>query len=150
MAISELTGKQEAFCLAYVANSGQGTEAAKEAGYATKFAHVEAHRLLKNPKILTRVHSLTQEAFAKLAPAMLEGMAQLARNAKSEKVRHDSIRDLLDRAGHGAIAKVLNLEEGSALSEDELKARAQELMDELFKTRQPLLSKDGSVSSKLN
>lgn len=49
----KLTIKQEAFCLEYAA-SGNATDAYKKAGYSVKndrIAGVEAHKLLKNPKV---------------------------------------------------------------------------------------------------
>lgn len=62
----KLTIKQEAFCLEYAA-SGNATEAYKKAGYSAKndrVAGVEAHKLLKNPKIQLRLKELAEEIAA--------------------------------------------------------------------------------------
>lgn len=59
----KLTIKRESFCLEYAA-SGNATEAYKKAGFAAKndkVAGVEAHKLLKNPKIQARLQELAKE-----------------------------------------------------------------------------------------
>ena len=48
---SGLTGKQKAFVTAYLSNGFNATKAAIEAGYAKTGAHVEASRMLRNPKV---------------------------------------------------------------------------------------------------
>ena len=58
----ELTPKQEAFCVYYVAigedTYGNALRAALEAGYAESSAGVAGHRLLKNDKIKERILEL--------------------------------------------------------------------------------------------
>lgn len=56
----QLTGKQEAFCQAYLIDFN-GAKAARLAGYAEDSAHVEASRLLSNANIQARITQLRQE-----------------------------------------------------------------------------------------
>jgi phage terminase small subunit len=101
-----LTEKQDAFCDEYVANGGRGTAAAKAAGYAEKSAHVEANRLLKNPLILQEVYKRTALAVGAAAPRALMTIIKMSTNAKSDYVKLEASRDLLDRAGLRAPEKV--------------------------------------------
>jgi len=94
-----LTPKQDAFCDEYVANGGKGTAAAKAAGYAEASAHVEANRLLKNPLILQEIYQRTVLAIGAAAPRALATITTLSSEAKSDYVRLEASRDLLDRAG---------------------------------------------------
>ena len=102
----QLTEKQNAFIDAYVANGGRGTQAAKDAGYAEKSAHVEAHRLLKNPLILQEVYRRTVMELGAAAPQALKTVRELAQNAKSDYVRLEASKDLLDRAGFKAPERI--------------------------------------------
>lgn len=56
-----LTDRQQRFASEYTA-SGNGTKAALAAGYAPSGAHVEASRMLKNPKVAARVAELQNAA----------------------------------------------------------------------------------------
>ena len=58
---AELTLKQAAFAPEYVRAKGNGTKAAKAAGYAESGAHVEASRLLRNPKVVAEIVRLTRK-----------------------------------------------------------------------------------------
>ena len=44
--IAKLTNKQQLFCLIFVSNGGNATQAAIEAGYSKKYANRQAHQLL--------------------------------------------------------------------------------------------------------
>ena len=101
-----LTEKQDAFCDEYVANGGRGTSAAKAAGYAEKSAHVEANRLLKNPLILQEIYKRTALAVGAAAPRALMTIIEMSSNAKSDYVKLEASRDLLDRAGLKAPEKI--------------------------------------------
>lgn len=102
----DLTLKQDAFVDAYVANGGQGTLAAKEAGYSESGAHVEANRLLKNPLIIQEVHRRTVMAIGAALPSALNTVRRLSESAKSEYVQLEASRDLLDRAGMRAAQRI--------------------------------------------
>jgi len=52
----QLNLRQQRFCLEYV-KDGNGTQAAIRAGYADKGAEVQAHHLLRNPKVLERIRT---------------------------------------------------------------------------------------------
>ena len=47
----KLTMRQHKFAVEYVANGGNGTQAAKAAGYGEAGAHVLASQTLRNPKV---------------------------------------------------------------------------------------------------
>lgn len=66
LAPRELTLKQALFCLEYIANNGNGTEAAKKAGYAESSAHTTATDLLQSPAIQARLRSIQKNRMAKL------------------------------------------------------------------------------------
>ena len=59
---SPLTSRQEAFCQAYVANGGNGTQAAIDAEYSVAGASVQASRMLRNAKVIARVRELQRQA----------------------------------------------------------------------------------------
>jgi hypothetical protein len=103
----DLTSKQIAFVTNYVANGGNGTAAAKDAGYATKSAHVEAHRLLGMSKVIRAVADLTTHALGAALPGALATVVRLSTVARSEYVQLEASKDLLDRAGLSAPKKVL-------------------------------------------
>lgn len=57
----KLTHKQEAFCLAYVENGGNATQACYDAGYSSESESglsVEGYRLLRNAKICQRIKQI--------------------------------------------------------------------------------------------
>lgn len=62
-----ITPKQQAFIHAYIANGGNGTQAAITAGYSTKSAAVQAHDLLKMEKIQKRLQPKKDEQIERLA-----------------------------------------------------------------------------------
>ncbi len=63
---NNLTPQQELFCQEYIVDYN-GTQAAKRAGYAEKTASVQASRLLRNDKVLSRVRVIQKERLEKLA-----------------------------------------------------------------------------------
>lgn len=87
----KLTSKQERFCFEYAA-SGNATQAYKAAGYSVKndrVAGVEAHKLLKNPKVQGRITELAAEmADAKIANAreIQETLTSILRGEIQEEV----------------------------------------------------------------
>lgn len=95
----DLTPKQDAFVDQYVANGGNGSAAARDAGYAESSAHVEAHRLLRNPLIIQEIYRRTVMQVGAHLPKALATVIGLSGTAKSEYVRLEASKDLLDRAG---------------------------------------------------
>jgi len=102
----KLTTKQNQFIDAYVANGGNGSAAAREAGYAESSAHVEANRALKNPLIVQEIFRRTTLAIGAALPKALNTVVRLSESAKSEYVQLEASRDLLDRAGMKAPEKI--------------------------------------------
>lgn len=62
----KLTVQQELFCQEYIVDYN-GTQAAIRAGYSEKTADVQAVRLLRNVKVLSRVRAIQKERLEKLA-----------------------------------------------------------------------------------
>ena len=102
----QLSAKQIAFVVEYVANGGKRKEAAVTAGYAAASAHVEAHRQLTKPNVIKAVYELTVMQLGTHLPAALANIAKLSRGAKSEYVQLEASKDLLDRAGLAAAKRV--------------------------------------------
>ncbi|MDN5870470.1 MAG: terminase small subunit [Nitrococcus sp.] len=76
----KLTPKQERFCREYILDLN-ATQAARRAGYSERTAHVQAHDLLKKPKIANRVIEL-----------------QAARNAATNITAEQTITDIRELA----------------------------------------------------
>jgi hypothetical protein len=128
----KLTEKQEDFCLAYVRNGGNGTAAARDAGYSANTAREQAYEVLRLPHVRHRIISVTREVFTEDAVMARDVMVDLACNARSDFVRFNAAKDLLDRAGLKPPEKVMNVTEGSELDEAQLRERIETLMSELY------------------
>lgn len=64
----KLTDRQERFCIEYVLNKGNATEAAKRAGYSDSSEDVLANagwQNLRNPQIIARIAELREQAGVK-------------------------------------------------------------------------------------
>lgn len=96
----KLTRRQIALVDAYVANGGNVTQAAKEAGYAEgDSGRVSAQRALKTAHVKQHMMQVVADEFSKHAPMALGQLAGLSKRAKSEYVQLEASKDLLDRAG---------------------------------------------------
>lgn len=93
---SKLTDKQAAFVSAYIASGGVVGLAAQTAGYASDN---EGSRLLKNPNVINEIQKQMLAAIGTHAVSALDTMVKLSRSAKSDYVRLEASRDILDRAG---------------------------------------------------
>lgn len=89
--MAALTGKQEAFCLAYIL-SGNATDAYRQAGYSegmsTKTAGEAASRLLKNSKVIARMAELrapATEAAVMTISGHLEALKDLRDEARADR-----------------------------------------------------------------
>lgn len=91
-----LTDKQEAFVSEYVATGGKVGIAATRAGYASKN---EGSRLLRDPKIIKLIQERMTQAIGVHAVSALATVAKLSKSARSDYVRLEAAKDLLDRAG---------------------------------------------------
>lgn len=58
--LTDLTLKQRTFAHEYVRENGNGTKAAKKAGYAPASAHVQASRAIRNDKVVEVINYLTR------------------------------------------------------------------------------------------
>lgn len=95
-----LTAKQRAFVDAFLANGGNRTKAAIEAGYGEKSAHVTGCRLAKHPKIRAALAEYTTQVLAELAPHAALTLGHLL-GSKSGYVRLEAAKTILDRNGVG-------------------------------------------------
>lgn len=95
-----LTQMQHAFCVAYVSNgNGNASQAARQAGYSTASAANVGSSLLHRGEVQTNIRNLTAVLLSSLAPQAAVSMGKLALSAKSELVRQNAARDILDRTG---------------------------------------------------
>ncbi len=127
-----LTEKQEAYCLAYVRNGGNGSAAARMAGYSANTAREQSYEVLRLPHVRNRIASITREVFTEDAVMARGVMVDLARNARSDFVRFNAAKDLLDRAGLKPPEMVMNITEGVDLDEAQTRERVETLMRELY------------------
>lgn len=98
-AVLGLTPQQWAFCEAYVANGGNGTQAALSAGYGASSAHVRASKLLGKEKV--------QQALALIAvPAVAKAADDLGKKAAALEIREDAVT-----AREEAVAETETLEQ---------------------------------------
>ena len=100
IALRKLTRRQASLVDAYVANGGNLTKAAKEAGYAAgESGRVSAQRAMKTAHVKQHMMQVVADEFSKHAPMALGQLAGLSKRAKSEYVQLEASKDLLDRAG---------------------------------------------------
>ena len=97
IATPQLTEKQELFASLYVASGGKVGLSAERAGYASRN---EGTRLLKDPKIIKRIQEMTLEAIGVNAVSALHTVVKLSKSARSDYVRLEAAKDILDRAGY--------------------------------------------------
>ena len=92
----KLSDKQQEFVRWYVATGGKVGVSSTKAGYATKN---EGSRLLRNPSILKAINEDMVNAIGTHAVSALNTVARLSKTARSDYVRLEAAKDLLDRAG---------------------------------------------------
>jgi hypothetical protein len=127
-----LTDRQESFCSNFVTNGSEGAQAARDAGFSGD-GRVDAHRLVKLPHIQARIFELTRQKMSGYGPKMLKVLMDLATSARSEKVRFDAAKDLMDRVGFKPVERILSVtQDTSGLSPDELRAKATKLLNDIF------------------
>jgi hypothetical protein len=95
----ELTERQQRFVDAYVTNGGESGPAAAEAGYSTASAVQAASQLLRKPLIQQAILKRTMSAIGLQAVPALAVISKLMASSKSDYVRLEAARDLLDRSG---------------------------------------------------
>ena len=101
----KLTKKQELLVMS-VANGKNITEASQEAGYSKgESGRVTASKTLKLPHVQQRLFQEIQSSIGLSATKSLKQVINLSNTAKSEYVRLEASKDLLDRAGHKPIER---------------------------------------------
>lgn len=96
----QLTDKQAAFVVAYVACGGNGAKAAREAGYLPpERGAQEANRLLKNPDIIQAILDETLKCFTKDVPAARLVLRGLMFDSVQDSVRFQAAKALLEHGG---------------------------------------------------
>ncbi len=108
----KLTEKQKALCDYLVANGGSVQDAAVQAGYLAKNARISGYKALKLPQVAEYLHSQINTVLGLRSARALNVISKLSESAKSEYVRLESSKDILDRAGFKAPEKNLHLHSG--------------------------------------
>lgn len=96
---SQLSVRQANFAENWVKNGGNGTQAAIDAGYAPKSAHVQASRQLKNDKVRKYIEALRAEMWRSDAMTLEEALsltASIARGEQQKGVRTQGEPDSVD------------------------------------------------------
>ena len=105
LAAEKLTPKQHALVdNMFLPNTTQ-REAAVQAGYAERSAHVAASRVLRLPHVQDYISACVQEGIQSNSIRALGVVADLSDAAKSDYVRLQAAQDILDRAGHKPVEK---------------------------------------------
>lgn len=94
-----LTAMQRRFVDSYVAGHGSPTDAAIEAGYSPTSAKATASRMTRNPMIQKEIMRGVVSRIGLQAVPALHTIERLAQSSRSDYVRLEAARDLLDRAG---------------------------------------------------
>lgn len=98
----ELTTKQRRFVHAFIRGDLTQGEAARAAGYTESVSDTVASRLMRNPLIQQAIQRETLKAIGIAAVPALRAVVALVRDAKSDYVKLEAAKDLLDRAGFAA------------------------------------------------
>jgi phage terminase small subunit len=105
-----LTNQQKLFCKAYIENGNNGTDAAISAGYSEKNAASQASKLTRSPKIIQYLQLLQTSVEDLFQAEVKDSIANLAEIRDDKKApaaaRVSASKDLLDRAGYGAVKKL--------------------------------------------
>lgn len=94
-----LTEKQQAFVDEFIANGGKQSAAALKAGYAEGSHHTDASRLVRNPLIQQAITKGVMMQIGLRAASALQTIDSLSTTARSDYVRLEAAKDILDRAG---------------------------------------------------
>ncbi len=125
--LDKIGPRQEAFCLAYIANGQNATQAAITAGYAVKSARQVACKVAADPLVKARIKELLDEKFRALHMGADEVLARAALIARADvrglfkddgtlKAPHE-----LDDTAAAALGGLDVLEEFSGTGKDRVK-----------------------------
>ena len=103
LATRRLTPLQERFVECLVVDGLRPTAAADKAGYAESKSN--AYRNLKLPHVQEQLRKRINEEFGVTAALALYQVRTLSESARSEHVKLEASKDLLDRAGYKPIER---------------------------------------------
>ena len=89
------------------------TEASKLAGYKGVSSRVSASKMLQKPEVQEYMQQQLRKAIGLHSTHALSSISRLSREAKSDYVRLEASKDILDRAGYKAPDKHQHLLAGS-------------------------------------
>jgi phage terminase small subunit len=133
---ARLSDAQKEFCLQIIANGGNASQAALDAGY--KHPEVASAKLMLNFGVVHMINRLTVELWKGKIPALLGNLHSVAFNPKAtDRARVDATNSLLDRLG-AIVPKgpstAIQINNGGA-GEGPIKAQAQIIITELWTAR---------------
>jgi hypothetical protein len=126
------TEKQKHFAIAYVRNGGNGTNAAKEAGYIGTRPDQSAHQALSSSIVQNLIRIEAVNLLNANVAIGARVLVDLAQTSKSDSVKLQAAQSLLDRGGLPFIRQTEHkhtLEDHR--TDAELKAHIKKLTDEL-------------------
>jgi len=90
-----LTERQERFCIEYVLNKGNASEAARRAGYSDSSGAdaVTGYENLRNPKIIQRICEIREESGVLDANVSIEWAISLLTDTAERCMQREEIRD---------------------------------------------------------
>jgi hypothetical protein len=132
--VPDLTTQQAEFSRQYVLNGGDGTAAAKAAGFSERSAAQRAYELRQKPHVQEAIHREQRRAFTELASISLAQAKAMLEDPKTPAgARVELVKTMLDRAGLAALrGGDADDGEGKSLREmslDELEEIARSLRD---------------------
>jgi len=95
----EMTSLQQAFVDEYLTNGGNAEAAAIKAGYSAKSANSQGYNLLAKPLIQQAISKRLVQQMGLAAVPALDVVTRLMHDARSEYVRLEAAKDILDRGG---------------------------------------------------
>jgi predicted esterase len=101
-----LTQKQQRFVSEYLQNGGNQTAAALSAGYSEGAAADMASRMVRNPLIQQAIQRETLTAIGLSVAPALHRVVTLIDHARSDYVKLEAAKDVLNRAGFAAPQRV--------------------------------------------
>lgn len=102
----KLSDLEAAFVGAFVETRGRNaTQAVIAAGYSPTGAAVQAHKLLKRPRVLAAIREAAERLLKGGVVLAVNVLLDLAQNSTSDAVRRQAAKDLLEHAGMAAITR---------------------------------------------
>jgi len=99
---TELNERQKKLVDILISDGCSVDEASKLAGYKGKTPAVQGYQTLKKPHVAEYMYQQIQQSFGVDSLKARKTLVSLSQNAKSEYVKMESAKDILDRAGFKA------------------------------------------------